>query len=145
LLMGALAGADTFGHMGICGADQGASLEQMIVDNEMAGFVKRVLGSFEVNADTLALDVIKQVGIGGDFLSHDHTVSHFRKELWFPAGFDRRSWDDFWNDGAKTMADWAREKKESILKDHHVEPVDEKLAAELDKIVDAGMKALGKS
>ena len=90
LLMGALAGADTFGHMGICGADQGASLEQLVIDNEMAAYVKRILRGFEVNEDTLAVEVIKRVGIGQNFLADHHTVDHFRQEIWFPTGFDRR-------------------------------------------------------
>ncbi len=78
LLMGALAGADTFGHMGILGADQAGSLEQLIVDNEMAAYVERVLRGFSVDEDTLALDVIRQVSIGGSltafFLTSPGTV-----------------------------------------------------------------------
>lgn len=143
LLMGALAGADTFGHMGICGPDQGASLEQLIVDDEMAAYVKRVLRGFAVNGETLALDVIRAVGIGGNFLAEDHTAAHLRRELWMPDdGFDRRAWEEWWEDGAKDMADRAREKKERILSHHRPEPLDAGLGREIDKIVESAKKEL---
>ncbi|MHC4796419.1 MAG: trimethylamine methyltransferase family protein, partial [Planctomycetota bacterium] len=144
LLMGALAGADTFGHMGICGADQGASLEQLIVDDRMAAYVKRVLRSFQVTPQTLALEVIKKIGIGGSYLADEHTVQHFRQELWSAEGFDRRGWDDWCNDGKPTMADWARQRKEQILANHKPEPLDPKLAGEIDKIVKSATKKLVK-
>lgn len=142
LLMGALAGADTFGHMGIVGADQAASLEQLIVDNEMAAYVKRILRGFVVNEETLALEVIKRIGIGGNFLADEHTVAHFRQELWFPESFDRRSWEAWWANGAKSMVDWARERKEWILTHHRPEPLDPHLAREIDKIVAKATKEL---
>ena len=47
--------------------------------------VKRFLSGIQVDEETLALDVIKEVGPGGNFLAHEHTVKHFRKEgLLFP-------------------------------------------------------------
>jgi trimethylamine--corrinoid protein Co-methyltransferase len=142
LLIGALAGADTFGHTGIAGADQAASLEQLIVDNEMAAYVKRILRGFVVNGETLALDVIKRVGIGGNFLADKHTVAHFRKELWSPEAFDRRDWQSWWEDGARTMVQWAREKKHQILSQHSPEPIDPALAGEIDGIVAAARREL---
>lgn len=142
MLMGVLAGADTFGHMGIAGADQAASLEQLIVDNAMAAYVKRILRGFAVREETLALEVIKRVGIGGNFLADKHTVTHFRQELWCPEAFDRRDWQSWWDDGAKTMAQWAREKKHQILSEHSAEPIDPDLARELDGIVAAARQEL---
>ncbi|RLC69082.1 MAG: hypothetical protein DRI52_09290 [Chloroflexi bacterium] len=142
LLMGALAEADTFGHMGILGADQAGSLEQLIVDNEMAAYVKRILRGFEVNEDTLALDVIRKVGIGGNFLGEVHTRKHFRRELWFPTTFDRRRWDEWWAEGARTMADWAHERKAQILAEHHPPAPEPDLVREIDGIVAAARRDL---
>ncbi|MDH7486180.1 MAG: trimethylamine methyltransferase family protein [Anaerolineae bacterium] len=142
LLMGALAGADTFGHMGILGADQAASLEQLIVDNEMAAYVRRVLRGFAVNEQTIALEVIKRVGIGGNFLADKHTVAHFREELWLPGLFDRRDWQSWWDGGAQSMVERAREKKRRILSQHSPEPIDPALAREIDGIVAAARREL---
>lgn len=145
MLIGALAGIETFAHMGICGADQGACLEQLIIDNETAGYVKRILKGFVVNQETLALDAIKRVGIGGNFLSDEHTLAHFRNELWLPEGFNRQNWDAWEAAGAKTMYEWAHEKKESILANHKPEPIDSRLADEIDKIVDVAFEELVES
>lgn len=142
LLMGALAGADTFGHMGILGADQAGSLEQLIVDSEMAAYAKRVLRGFAVDDDTLALDVIRKVGIGGNFLGEAHTRKHFRQELWFPTAFDRRRWEEWWSDGAQTMADWAHVRKAQILAEHHPLAPEPDLVSEIDNIVTAARRDL---
>lgn len=144
LLMGALAAADTFGHLGIIGLDQGASLEQLIVDNEMAGYVKRLLRGFEVNDETLALTVIEQVGIGGSFLMEPHTRQHFRREFWFSRLFDRRLWETWEADGGKTLADRAQERKREILAKHQPDPIEEELGRELDRIVAAAARELTK-
>jgi trimethylamine--corrinoid protein Co-methyltransferase len=142
LLMGALAGADTFGHMGILGADQAGNLQQLIVDDRMAAYVKRILRGFSVDDETLALDVVRQVGIGGNFLGEEHTHRHFRQELWFPLAFDRRRWDDWWADEALSIADWALDRQAEILADHHPRPPEPELVREIDDIVAAARRDL---
>jgi trimethylamine--corrinoid protein Co-methyltransferase len=137
LLMGALAGADTFGHMGIVGSDQAGSLLQLIFDNEMAGYIKRLLRGFEVNGETLALPVIDAVGVGGSFLAEQHTCEHFRPETWFPRLCDRRRWEAWEADGSKSIADQARADLSRILSTHKPEPCDAPLAQELDRIAAA--------
>ena len=77
LVCGALAGADIFGHLGISGVDQGASLAMLMLQHEMIGYIERILRGFEVNTDTLAVDVIREVGHDGTFLDAMHTVRQF--------------------------------------------------------------------
>ncbi len=135
LLLGALAGADTFGHMGIVGPDQAGSVEQLILDNEIAGFVKRILAGIRVDADTLAGPVIRDVGIGGSFLGESHTRDHYRRESWLSGLFDRQRWDPWEASGALSVADCVRERGSAILQRHRPDPPDKALAAELDRIV----------
>ena len=143
LLMGALAGGDLLGHMGISGADQGASLLQLVVDNEMVSFVKRILRGIRVEADSLATDVIENVGWGGNYLAHEHTVANFRKEFWLPGPlWDRDSWDNWQRAGATTMAERARERLESVLAAPDPEPMEEPMAREVDKVVQAAKREL---
>jgi trimethylamine--corrinoid protein Co-methyltransferase len=137
LLMGALAGADTFGHMGIVGLDQAGSLLQLVFDNEMAAYVKRILRGFEVNSATLASPVINEVGIGGSFLAEQHTCENFRSETWFPRLCDRRRWEAWEADGSSSIADRARSHLGRILSVHQAEPCDPGLARELDRIAAA--------
>lgn len=55
-----------------------ASYEQMVIDDEILGFARRFALGIEVNEDTLALDVIRQVGHGGSYLGEPHTVKYLR-------------------------------------------------------------------
>jgi len=76
-----LAGGCNF-DAGRLGIDSLYSPIQMILDAEVISSIRRMLTGFEVNADTLAVDVIDEVGAGGLFMSTMHTVKHMRAELW---------------------------------------------------------------
>ncbi|MBA7480277.1 Glycine betaine methyltransferase [subsurface metagenome] len=140
LLLGALAGADIFGHMGIVGADQGASLAELVINNEMIGYLKRIMKGFEVNKETLAFEVIERVGIGGHFLGDEHTLRHFKEELWFPSLFDRNSWELWKGKEGNSILERATKKKEEILKEHKIEPLDQGIANQIDEIVEEAEK-----
>ncbi len=141
-LLGALAGADLIAHLGITGPDQGASLAQLVVDNEMVAFVKRTLRGIRVDVETMAVPVIEDIQHDGHHLSHPHTVQHFRDEMWIPKMWDRRNWDPWLQDGGKSMAELAEERVHDILAHHSPEPIDEALAREIDAIVESAKEHL---
>lgn len=60
------------------------STEKFVVDLEIIGMVDRFMQGMKIDPDHLALDIIDQVGPGGEFLSHPHTMDFCRKELWNP-------------------------------------------------------------
>lgn len=140
LLLGALAGADIFGHMGIVGADQGASLAELVINNEMIGYLKRIMKGFEVNKEALAFEVIERVGIGGHFLGDEHTLRHFKEELWFPSLFDRNNWELWKGKEGNSILERATKKKEEILKEHKIEPLDQGIAIQIDEIIEEAEK-----
>jgi trimethylamine--corrinoid protein Co-methyltransferase len=135
LLLGALAGADIFGGMGIAGCDQGFSLPQLVIDDEIIGFVKRVLRGMRVDTESCAYEVVERVGIGGMFLTDDHTLSSWRDELWITQLCDRNLWQPWLAAGGKTMLDRAIDRQEKILGTHTLEWLDEDAQRELDAIV----------
>lgn len=144
LLLGVLAGADTFGHCGICGTDHGASLTWLFIDNELMSYVKRIVRGFGVNGETLGTEVVKAVGPRGNFLSEEHTARHFRNELWLcGAAWTRQSWDGWETEGSSSMAERAREQVKEILNTHKPQPMDEALVKEVDRIVECAKKDLG--
>jgi trimethylamine:corrinoid methyltransferase-like protein len=57
--------------------------------------------------------------------------------MWFPKTFDRRRWEEWWADGAPTMADWAHERKAEILAEHHPPAPEAELVREVEDIVAA--------
>jgi trimethylamine--corrinoid protein Co-methyltransferase len=143
LLLGALAGADMFGHCGICGTDHGASLSWLVVDNELADYVNRIVRGFEVSAETLATEVVKAVGPKGNYLAEEHTARHFREELWLCNQlWTRQSFDGWENDGSKSFAERIEQDLQRILTTHEPEPIDEALAREVDRIVESAKREL---
>jgi trimethylamine--corrinoid protein Co-methyltransferase len=139
LVFGAMAGADIFGHLGITGADNAASLAQLVIDDELASYCRRLFSGFGIDDLDETLEEIKNVGIGGNFFGTDMTVRNFKQEIWYPALFDRRAWDSWKQDGGRDTFDAAIEKKKKLLKEAEENPLprDEKLATELGRILRA--------
>ena len=143
LLLAALAGADTFGHCGICGTDHAGSLVWLALDNEIMDYVRRIARGFEVDAGKLAADVVNKVGPGGNFLAEEHTVRHFREELWLAGpAWTRQSWDGWADSGKLSMADRLTEQVKQILSSHEPEPLEAGLEKEVDAIVKAARQEL---
>jgi trimethylamine--corrinoid protein Co-methyltransferase len=66
------------------------SLAQLVIDDEMVAYVRRHRRGFTVDDASLALDVVREVGIAGSFLETDHTFAHHRRELFSPRLLNRR-------------------------------------------------------
>jgi len=135
LMMGVLSGGDILGHLGIIGADNAASTIQLIIDNEMAGYVKRIMRSFEINENTISLDDIKEVGIGGNYIKMEKTLTDFKKEVWYPEIFDRFVWDTWESMGKKSTSDIAMEVEEEIIKTHKQCFLEEEVRQECEGVI----------
>jgi trimethylamine---corrinoid protein Co-methyltransferase len=142
LVTGALAGADIFGHLGISGVDQATSLVMLLLQHEIIGYVERVMRGFEVDDETLGLDVVRSVGHDGNFLGEAHTVRHFRKELWFPGLLDREYWQNWIEAGASSMEERCLDRKAHLLATHHVEPPSPEVVRELERILSTARREL---
>jgi trimethylamine---corrinoid protein Co-methyltransferase len=109
------------------------SHEMLLMDSEIWSILCAMARGIEVNDETLALDAIRAVGPGGNFLTQKHTKKHNR-ELWVPALFDRRPYN-VWEEKRDGAREWARDKAQWILKNHQPTSLDPKLDAELGRIV----------
>lgn len=141
LVLGAIAGADIFGHFGIAGVDQGASLETLVFQHEVISFVERIARSFQISDETLALDVIDSLGPGGSFIAEPHTLKHFRQELWMPALLDRQFWDAWSSRGASDLRRRAQERL-ATLQSHQPEPLADDTRRALRGVVTRAQQAL---
>ncbi len=117
ILMNALSGLTLTQTLGTLASGLYGAPEMVLICDEIAHMVKRVLGGIDISDETLAVDVIEEVGYGGHFLSTAHTVEFFRKELFFPNLFARQSIDDWVKKGARPMVDVAHDRVEAILGD----------------------------
>ena len=111
-----------------------SSLEALVIDNEIIDYALRFMEGFEVNDDTLAVDVINKVGPGGIYLGEKHTLQHFR-ERWMSRLSDIDSFETWKKKGSKSIGEVAREKVKEILATHKVEPVPEDVEREISRIL----------
>jgi trimethylamine--corrinoid protein Co-methyltransferase len=139
-----LAGADIVWGAGGLACLMTASLEELVIDDELIKAMLMSLRGVEVNDETLALDVIKKVGPGGHYLAQKHTMDNFMKEQFIPELIDRSGYDEWKKNGEKSLVDRAREKVKKILKEHSVPPLDKDIQKELDKIIKRAEKELPK-
>jgi trimethylamine:corrinoid methyltransferase-like protein len=142
LLCGAMAGADIFGHLGICGVDQAASLAMLVLQHEVVQYVERFMRGFDVDEEHLGVEVVRQVGHDGTFLDNPHTVRHFREELWFPELLDRNYWDRWLEDGATSMHQRCVAAKDRILAQHEPEPLPAETDREIERILASARRHL---
>jgi len=126
----ALAGAnfihDAAGFLEFCTT---IAYEQLVIDNEIIGICMRAVRGIEVNEETLAEEVIRRVGPGGNFLTDVHTLTHFRREFFFPPLGNRQSRKEWEQAGAKDTAARARERAKEILARHRPPPIDPAVVA----------------
>ena len=108
---------------------------QMVMDNEMAKMIKKSVCGISVSDETLAIDVIKQVGTAGNFISEEHTFKHMRSQSKSKV-IDRRMREVWLADGGKDFTERAYEVARSILEDYKPDFLPESVQAELRLIVE---------
>ncbi len=139
--MPVLTGADLLQGAGMLFGSRIFSYEQLLLDCEIYSAIRLVANGIPVNGETLALDVIKDVGVGGNFLAHKHTRDHIR-DLWQPRFVDRRPYSA-WEADRKGPREWANEKARWILENHQPAPWDPQLSTELSRIIAAVEREMG--
>jgi len=136
LLYAYLSGAALIHDVGYADSGTNGTLEALVLNQELIGMVRQFGKGIDTSDEQLALDLIDQVGPGGEFLTQDHTYKHWRS--WFmPKLQDRSDWETWVAEGKKTMLDRVREETDRILGVHEPEPIPKDLHAELRAIVEA--------
>lgn len=110
---------------------------QAIIDNDIAGMIGRFLQGVQVNEETLALDLINEVGpIPGMYLDKAHTRTWWKKEQFMPKVADRLSLPEWMESGKKSALDYAKERMEEILATHKPEPLTAKQEEDVERILE---------
>jgi len=111
------------------------SFGQLVIDDEIAAMVKRVISGIDFEDTLMGVDLIKEIGIGGHFLSERHTLDHLRSEQVQSTVIDRRVREDWVDLGSKSIIQSANEKAAELIRTHKPEPLPEDMAKELKRIV----------
>lgn len=133
IISNALSGGHMVHDVGFIDSAMSTSLDQVVMCDEIIGFARRIARGVEINDETLALDVIDAVGPGGEFLTHKHTFTHFRKEFWIPGLLDRSRYQN-WIKNPQDMRSRVHERTRKILETHNAPALSEAVMAELDGI-----------
>jgi trimethylamine:corrinoid methyltransferase-like protein len=133
-LLPALAGANMIYGLGMLEGGLTWDYAMLIMQNEMVKQILQCVKGIPVNDEEMALEVIKQVGPGGEFISHEHTFQNFRK-LSAPVILDRRNRDGWKAAGSKDIVEKSYEKAREILETFKPEPLPENIQKQLKEIV----------
>jgi trimethylamine--corrinoid protein Co-methyltransferase len=133
-LIPALAGANLIYGPGMLESGITFDYAQLVLDSEFIRMIKHVIGGFAVDRESLAVEVIKSVGMSGDFLSQEHTFEHMREHSQ-PQFMDRSRMEKWKAAGARGSYRRALEKTRDILQHHRPEPLPEKVLAEIRAII----------
>ena len=137
-----MAGANLIYGLGMIEMGMTIDFGQLVMDNEFAKMIKFVLNGIPVNDEMLAADVIHEIGIGKDFLSHDSTFNYMRSQSQ-PKLIDRRT-REAWKDlGSKDIYQRAQEEARHILETHKPDPLPAHAPAALREIIKAAEDELG--
>lgn len=139
LAMAGLSGANLVHDVGFTDSALTGSLTMLVMCDEIIGMLKRALRGVEVNAETLAIELIDAVGPGGKFIAEDHTVKRFRHECYFPTLADRANVENWTARGATTMGQRAEEKAREILDTHHPPSLPVEVKAQFEQVLAAAL------
>jgi len=137
LMQAAMAGTNLIHEMaGMLDSLFTVSYEQVVIDNEIMGAVYRTVRGAEVTDETLAIDVIGEVGpLGSHFLAKDHTRRFLKQEHWLPEVLSRERRESWEKKGSRQIQEVARETARKILKEHSPEPIEKDVLEIMEEIV----------
>ena len=121
--------------VGLLAGGKRFNAEQAVLDLEIAESIIRFTTRQEVNEETLAVDVIDQAGIGKEFISSEHTMKHFKKNLWHPPLSDHKCPGTLDADRQQDMLAAARDKVRQRWQRDDLYQIDEDRAKAIDEIV----------
>jgi trimethylamine--corrinoid protein Co-methyltransferase len=115
------------------------SYEKILVDDDIINMARRFARGMNVNAETLAVDVISDVGCGphGQYLQHPHTFKHFRTEQFMPRVFVRDAYSSWVDKGQKGVEQRAADQVAHLLETHQPVPLPEDAQKAIDDIYQA--------
>lgn len=141
LMADAVAGNHMVHDIGFMDAADCGALTQLVLADDVVGWLRHFLAPVDLSDEALALDVIEEVGPGGLFLKHRHTRRHAR-ERFAPRLFDRRSHRDWLVDGGRDALARAAERVEAILREHRPEPLPDDVRTAVSGVVEAAERRL---
>jgi trimethylamine--corrinoid protein Co-methyltransferase len=129
-----LNGANLIHDIGYLDCAMTGSLELVHFCDEIISWLRKHFTKLEISEETLALDLIHEIGPDGHFLESDHTLKHVRED-WKPTLLDRLDFHRWAEEGSTTLQERANKKVKQIIESHRAEPLPDDIVKKLDAIV----------
>lgn len=129
-----LGGCNMVIHSGYLSGGMCSSLELLVYENEVLSMVRQIERGVTINDETLAVDVIKEVGPNGNYLGEEHTIEHY-DELWLPQVFNRDGYMKWHDKGEPSLYDIINIKVKKIVSVDPKHPLTREQLDKLDAIV----------
>jgi trimethylamine--corrinoid protein Co-methyltransferase len=131
-----LNGANLVHDIGYLDCAMTGSLALVALCDEIIGWLRRYFHPLDISEETLALDLIHEVGPDGHFIETGHTLRHVRED-WVPSLFDRRSYQRWSAGGATTFEQRANRKVMDVLASHRAPSLPADVVERLQCLVEA--------
>ncbi len=135
LMTALLHGANIVHDVGFMDSGMQSSLQLQVIANDTIGWLRAATAGVRVDDETLALDVIDELGPTGDYLSHDHTLRHY-KEPFYSELADKGTHSQWVKRGATRMEQRAAQRVEEILTNHKPEPLLADVQRDIKKVIE---------
>jgi trimethylamine--corrinoid protein Co-methyltransferase len=143
-VLGALTGINMISGPGMLDFESCFSLEKLVIDAEIVGMAKRLVAGMVERETPLALEIIRQVGHTGNFLSTPHTRRWFRQELFIPSPVVDRDFRRNWETkGSLGVTERAHRRVEELIAAYEAKPLPDEVARELETITLRAARAAG--
>jgi trimethylamine--corrinoid protein Co-methyltransferase len=110
------------------------SPEMMVLTNEIISMTRRFAAGVRLDDESLSVDVIHEVGPGGEFMSHPQTLAQWR-QLWLPQVFDRQRLEPWQERGGQAVNARLRDVTISLMEEHEVDSLPDAVDQEIEAIL----------
>ncbi|MCX6144291.1 MAG: trimethylamine methyltransferase family protein [Ignavibacteriales bacterium] len=142
-VLGALSGINVISGGGMMDYESAQSLEKLVIDNDICGMAYRLIQGVAQRDEPIAVDLLSELAIGGDFMTHPHTLQWHLLEQKYSRVINRDGYDQWVQSGKPTLAHRASERVKELLGEEVVGIQSPNKGEELRKIFEAHSKSLG--
>ena len=144
ILLAALIGVNMVSSPGMMDFESCQSFEKVVIDSEIIGMAKRLIGGVEAREIPVALTLMRDRGHRADYLAQRHTRKWFREELYMPSELiDRKTAEAWEKSGATSMLDRARTRVNKLVESFEPAPVSRELRDTLREITTKAAQQFG--
>jgi trimethylamine---corrinoid protein Co-methyltransferase len=120
---------------GLLSSFMAASFEKYVLDEELCGIVRQLVKKVEVTDESIALDEIKDVGIGGEYLATHRTVQKCRTEFYMRDVMNEKGYDEWKASGKKSIDNVAEAQYQKRISQYNKPDIDPEIEKDLRKYI----------